>query len=176
MMSSYSEIFDQNIVLENQLKSNNDYILALNKNMETLISGYQLILNVVQNHENMLNNVMTKQKDCNSLDMDNSRTEICGTQNCETKICGNNMNVGANETVYDMMAISNVELEDPFEDKLDLKLLQTSKPGDSSVIPTETVFDVISIKILMMLMMYHNLTLVMLTMMIYQALHLISQI
>lgn len=146
MMSSYSEIFDQSIVLENQLKSNNDYILALNKNMETLISGYQLILNVVQNHENMLNNVMTKQKDCNSLDMDNSRTEICGTQNCETKICGNNMNVGANETVYDMMAISNVELEDPFEDKLDLKLLQTSKPGDSSVIPTETVFDVISIK------------------------------
>ena len=127
-MSTYSEILEQSVILQNQLKSNNDYILSLNKNMEILISGYQLLLNVVQNHDNLLNNALDKKKGCNSL---------------ELAMCMENSNVGANEEVNEMINdISNVDLEDNLCSELNTSVI--NPPG----IHHETVFNVIPIKIL----------------------------
>ena len=137
-MSTYSEIVEQSVVLQNQLKSNNDYIMALNKNMEILISGYQLLLNIVQNHDNLLNNALDKEKGCNFS---------------EPVMCMDNLNVGANEEVNDMINdMSNVDLEDNLCSELNTSVINS--PG----ILHETVFNVIPIENLPQINVYSDLT------------------
>ena len=78
-------------IINEQLGANNDHIVTLYENMETLMSGFQLVLNIITNHESLLNNFTSNQNV--SPNSDNpviSETDIL---------------VGANE---DISTISNV--------------------------------------------------------------------
>ena len=86
----------QSMTLDDQFKAaTNDHILSLNENMETLLSGFQLILNIVRNHEKLLNNLEPMKQTCDDAS--------------EPHLCENELTVGANESVFD---VSNVDLED----------------------------------------------------------------
>ena len=69
-----------------QSSVNNDHIIALYENMETLMSGFQLVLNVITKHDNLINNFVPN-------------------SNTDPVICETDILVGAYE---DISAISNV--------------------------------------------------------------------
>ena len=75
-MSENSE-FIPCLSVEDQFKMTNDHILSLHENMATLLSGFQLVLDIVRNHENLLNNSARKQK-CNvTLESIALEPEVC---------------------------------------------------------------------------------------------------
>ena len=74
-----------------QLGVNNDHIITLYENMETLMSGFQLVLNIITKHDKLLNNLVPN----SNINSNNENPVIC-----ETDIL-----VGAYE---DISAISNV--------------------------------------------------------------------
>ena len=77
-------------IIDDQSNVNNDHIITLYENMETLMSGFQLVLNIITNHENLLNNFI-------------SNPNV--NPKCDNPvICGTDISVGANE---DISAISN---------------------------------------------------------------------
>ena len=77
-------------ITDDQSSTNNDHIITLYENMETLMSGFKLVLNIITKHENLLNNISNP----------NVHPNIENPVICEADI-----SVGANE---DISAISNV--------------------------------------------------------------------
>ena len=91
---------EQLSLIADNLKSTDNRLFSLNENVESLISGMQLLLNVVSNHEKLLCNI-----DQNNLQQ-NSGASL-GVKFCKFS----DINVGANENISNVSALTNVDLD-----------------------------------------------------------------
>ena len=116
-------------------KLTNDHILSLNENIQTLVSGFKMILDIVSKHEKLLNSKSKIQEKEDTI--------------VYSELSDNESNIGANELIDDVSALSNIDLNDNFAvfiNQLEPQLSSTVdklKPKPSSMLE-DLIFDDIS--------------------------------